>query len=297
MNKTQRVVASCTTLPTRYSTLINVLKSLKNQTYPLDEIYLTLPYVAKRSNTPYPNPPEALKKLCNIVRCETDYGPLCKLYGALTQEKNPNTMIITIDDDMIYPPDLVESLVNHSNIDSNVAICGSGALLKYGILCMSYYTNDQEGSRMNKSNGFYIPADGRYIDLVYGFSGVLYKRSFFPSEDKLYNKLLQYPLIDNSIFCNDDVLISGYLKKNNIKMKIFKDIPLVLTTTKNTDALSYDHIKMLIRLNDCVKKVKKHGMFLCYEHQRFDESLAGKYIILFLFIIVIIIIGIILSQI
>lgn len=296
MTDKQRVVASFTTLPTRYSNLINVLKSLKTQTYQLDEIYLTLPYIAKRSNTPYPDPPEELKKLCKIVRCETDYGPLCKLYGALTHEKNPDTMIITVDDDMIYPPDLVENLINRSKIYSNVAICGSGALLNYGIWCMSYYTNDQEGSRMNKSNGFYIPEDGRYIDLVYGFSGVLYKRSFFPFGRHLNDQLFKYPLIHHSIFCNDDVLISGYLKKNNIKMKIFKNIPLVITNTKNSDALSYDHLKMLIRLNDCINQVKKHGMFLLYEHQRFDESSTGKYIILFLGIIIIVILSIIINK-
>src|SRR5665647_1084483 len=127
-----RVVATLTTLPDRYDTTVRTLNNLMNQTHKLDNIYLTLPYKAKRLNKLYPEPTQEMKQLATIIRVPEDYGPLCKLYGALVSENDTNTIIISVDDDCIYPDNLVSSLISHSKNHPNAAICGTGALLGNG---------------------------------------------------------------------------------------------------------------------------------------------------------------------
>jgi hypothetical protein len=290
-----RIVATCTTLPNRYDTLLRTLKCLKNQDVKLDEIYVTLPYKAKRLNKIYPELPEEIKKLCKVVRVKEDYGPLCKLYGALISEHDDNTIIICVDDDCIYPFNLVSSLIKYHKLYPNVAICSTGVLLNNGNIFMSYHTNDVSVIDSNNFMGFNVPENGRMIDILYGFSGVLYKRSFFPNVNNLYKKLFKYPLIDDSIFCSDDIIISGYLKKNNIKIMLFKDIPSIIHDVKHEDSLSYDFFKMMIKFNKSIKILKDNGMFLTYEECSINESPVYR-ILLFTFLTILLIIFILLLK-
>jgi len=278
-----RIVASCTTLPNRYDQLSSMITSLQQQTRPFDAMYLTIPKISKRFNTPYPDLPDHIKHKCIVVYCDIDYGPLCKLYGALVSEKKPDTMIITVDDDCHYSPNLVQSLVNHDKKDA--VICGSGALLSsFGIHFLSYYNNHSHDYIYNAMWGFHVPPEGRSIDLLYGYGGVLYRRGYFPDVEDLF----QYPLLHHAIFCNDDVLISGYLKKQNIKILIFPDIGHVRTNEKEKDALSYDFFKMLYRLDDAIQILKTYGFYKTIEGASFNDSVVGKYsigVIIIVFII------------
>lgn len=278
MGKNIRVVATCTTLPDRYSTLLRTLHCLKNQDIKLDAIYVTIPYIAKRLNKKYPPITTEISELATIIRVDEDYGPLCKLYGALTNEKDPNTIIISVDDDCIYPPNLVSVLLDYHKKEPHVAICGTGALLKNGTWFSSININvDCYNKNMC---GFNVPNKGRYIDLIHGFVGVLYKRSFFPHKKRLYDELYKYPLMDYSIFCHDDVIISGYLKKNKIKMMTFNKIPSIIADVKNEDALSYNFFEMLYKFNKSIMLLKEHGMFLTYENTCISESPTYRVILI-----------------
>ena len=69
-------------------------------------IYACIPYTSKKYGD-YKIPggwdfPSNVK----IVRCK-DYGPITKLIGCLEWETDPDTMIITIDDDQEYNKDIV----------------------------------------------------------------------------------------------------------------------------------------------------------------------------------------------
>jgi len=279
-----RVIATCTTLPTRYDTLFRTLCCLKNQDYVLDAIYLTLPYKSKRLNKIYPELPNKIKNLCTIIRCD-DYGPITKLYGALISETDPETIIISVDDDCIYPPNLVSKLLYHHQTYPNSAICGTGALLGNGILFASIYTNVTNLKKYNSLIGFDVPDIGRNVDLIHGFVGVLYKRSFFPIKSKLYEDLFRYPMTNNAMFHNDDVTISGYLSMNGIKMRIFGDIPSVTSDVKNADALSYNIPLMVYRFDQSIKNAQAYGMFLTYEKTNYYESPVTKLFIMILFVV------------
>ena len=245
-----RCVLSLTTLPDRYTSLLKNLKSLSQQTVKPDAIYLCLPYIAKRSGKSYPPLSMEMNELCTVVRTEVDYGPICKLYGALKMEQDPETVIITVDDDVTYPTNLVEKMLQKHALKPNAAITGCGVLINDGYN-MSINTNFEGLMFMNGFLcGFPYYNGERKVDIVQGISGVLYKRGFFPNN---LNDLLQYTE-DEDIFRSDDILISSWLCHQRIKRYTFKDMPRVTITLADDAALSSDLRKMLQTFKRTVKK-------------------------------------------
>lgn len=114
-----RVVASLTSMPSHIENLRETLDSLVGQTFKLDAIYINVPEKNRRTGAPYPPPPDWLKeyyegKETAIVwntALKEDLGSLTKLAGGLVVEKDPDTIVITFDDDKAYPPGLVRRLV------------------------------------------------------------------------------------------------------------------------------------------------------------------------------------------
>jgi hypothetical protein len=252
-----KVVISLTTLPDRYDILLKTLESLHNQIVKADTIYLTLPLIAKRLNKKYPALPKHMEKLCTVVRCDVDYGPICKIYGALEKETDPDTIIITVDDDVIYPKDFIKIMVEKSDLKPGACITGSGVLIHNGY--MSINTNF---TGLTFLNGFLcgFPINGyRKIDIVQGVSGVLYKRCFFDSANQLYDTLYKYTE-DIDIFKSDDILLSSYLCSKNIKRITFENMPLVTINIASEDALSNNLPNMLKVFRNAVTKCQKLGL-------------------------------------
>ena len=285
-----RVVVTCTTLPDRYDHLYKTLKSLQSQTIKIDAIYLSLPYTAKRLNKLYPALPNEIKKLCTVIRSEVDYGPITKLYGALVSETDPDTIIISIDDDNIYDNHLIEVLIEKSKIQNHAAICGTGWLLQHGLLFFSMKTSIQYMTKFNSFIGIRVPEKGRKIDVIQGCAGVLYKRGFFPSVDNLYDDLLKYSQ-DEDLFKNDDVLISAYLCKNHIPRYTFKDIPLTISADATEDALSFNYGKMFLSFSKALEKCKAYDLFITFEDNEIADSATFKIVAIILMVILIIIIS------
>jgi hypothetical protein len=275
----KRVVASLTTMPDRYDKIVKTLTSLNNQTRKLDAIYLGLPEKSKRMGIEYPVPNEEITKLCQIVKCD-DYGPITKLMGGLLSEEDPETIIISFDDDYMYPENLVESLLKHNEEYPNSAIGSSGMLLKYE--CPFCAINPNENSFVFKLAKIKIPDEGRRVDSLYGYPGALYLRKFFPAKENLEKDFLKYALIDNNTFLNDDITISGYLSLHNIERRIFKDIPDVSNVlTKNnqrvrsTNEISYNLPKFFRRMNAAILTCKSIGMYSETEEMNTSETIIG----------------------
>lgn len=100
------IVISLTTTPSRIALLEHTLKSLLDQTRAPARIVLNLPHVSEREGVAY-TIPEFLKTLksLDIRRCD-DLGPGTKLIPVLRAE-SPDTPILVLDDDRIYPAWLV----------------------------------------------------------------------------------------------------------------------------------------------------------------------------------------------
>lgn len=288
-----RVVASLTTMPDRYPKVVKTLETLNRQTYKLDAIYLSLPRRSRRLDIEYPPVPPEISNLCTIVQC-IDYGPITKILGGLLEEDDPETIIITFDDDMIYPPNLVETLLFHHKRYPNSAIGSSGMLLRYNCpMCAITPNEDNFFYRIPK---FKVPDEGRKVDSIYGYPGALYIRKFFPHKDLLEKEFLHYVLVDNNMFMNDDIVISGYLSLRNIDRRIFPNMPVVSfvlddetnTRQRTTNEISYDLDKFFQRMNAAITTSKSLGMYTITEPLDISETIVGVSMIIVLCVLVIV---------
>lgn len=296
-----RVVASLTVMPYKYDKIVKTLESLHAQSYKLNEIYLGVPYTSHRLKIDYPEIPTEIREKCTIVRCE-DSGPITKLIGALLQENDPETAIITFDDDMVYHPDTVRQLVNHCIKNPNCAIGSSGMLLKY--LCPGCAIRPNEDYLLYRIPKFYVPETGRKVDSIYGYPGALYLRKFFPNPEDI-GKLTQYSFMSDELFLNDDIVISGYLSMYNIDRLIFPHMPCVDfvknskgTRERDKHEISYRIDKFIAKMNKSISQAKKIGMYAKTEYMSTDETIgaAAFYIIFPIILIILILIYVIWTK-
>jgi hypothetical protein len=229
-SQTPRTVISLTTIPGRYDRLRHTLKYLREQDYPVAAIYLTLPWISRRFNAPYPELPADIAEQVTVVRVDQDYGPICKIVGALLREPDPQTLIVTVDDDIVYSPNLVSSLVLESQKHPKAGISGSGIFLSGGVMAYSYHCHSAYDS--NFFLDFQIPDTGRPVEILCGFSGVLYPRSAFPNagatEPTLEHHLvplLKWVQHSEEIFLNDDVLLSAWLSSEGYQRIVINNTP------------------------------------------------------------------------
>ena len=142
MNK---VVISLTTVPERLGPQVEdgfkmVLKSLCEQNYDVYEVHLNLPHVYNVTNEKYVIPNWLIEFVSiysnlKIFRVD-DIGPPTKVVPTILRE-DLNTLIIVVDDDLIYHKDMINEHVKYQNILPNSVILYDGRNLltpKYGDL-------------------------------------------------------------------------------------------------------------------------------------------------------------------
>lgn len=288
-----RVVASLTTMPDRYHKIPATLRSLHAQTTKLDAIYLSVPKVSRRLNIPYPPLSDEVKELCTVVEC-IDYGPITKIAGGLLSESDADTVIITFDDDMIYPPTIVETLLRHHNKYPNSALGSSGMLLRY--TCPMCAITPNEDNFLYRISKFRVPPEGRKVDAIYAYPGALYVRKFFPENNNLAS-FMEYALVNSDMFMNDDIVISGYLSLHKIERRIFPNMPTVSFVTneagvrqRNSNEISYDLDKFFQRMNASILTAKSLGMYAVTEPVDVSETILGVSAIVVICVILLIII-------
>lgn len=280
-----RVVVSVTTLPTRYNKLMCTLDSIKTQSLKPDAIYLGLPKQASRLKQDYGPLPQDILSMVTVVPLDKDYGPICKILGGLYKETDPNTIIITIDDDVLYPNDHLEKIVAKCKLNSNAAVCASGLILSRFTIPFGAYWSICH----NRLFSFPVPEEGRDVDIVYGFSGVGYRRGFFTDVDVLLSYTKHF-----NLFMNDDILLSAYLNSKGVKRKIFNCFEPIKYTSfgpEETD-ISYHRMTMVTRMTRAIKQTQDMGLLTASSSLSYDESLIVKVLMIIFFIILLILIGI-----
>jgi len=208
MNKT---VVGFTTIPSRFDKLDIVLDSLSNQSKKPDMIYLYVPTFYKRFQI---NPDisivqSKIKKYDNVQIVQgIDYGPISKLFGSLLEENEPDSNIITCDDDCEYAEPWLENLVKEIE-DNPHNPCG--------------YRGRVFGQNLHYKNTTCISSKSfpvrTKVDLITAVRGWAYKRKFFDASyiENWEISAKQHPFI----FFNDDIWISGIFQKNGISRIVF----------------------------------------------------------------------------
>jgi hypothetical protein len=195
------VVVGLTTIPSRLQYIFPTINSILLQSRPPNRIYLNLPNWSKREDQAY-HIPEIIKKDHRIVlcRCGEDQGPILKLLPVLEKETNPETIIITVDDDTVYPRHAIRILLEYHDILPEAALGFRG------------WRIPQSNIFFDRKVLFANQVDRPYrVDILSGVSGVLYLRKHFSVDF-----FCRTGLPPESFFV-DDICISGYLKKAGVE--------------------------------------------------------------------------------
>ena len=196
------VVLSFTTTPYRIDQLKPVLESITRQSIKPNRIYVNIPWKFKRDNTEYVIP-DWLKSYPNIIINRTeDYGPATKLLATLEKERNPNAILITVDDDKTYSRHMVRDLVKpylFGYYKTNTVFTGIGLNLLFTINHDAYI----EPIVLGRNPSLVVVG-------AYGFAS---KRSFF--KDDIFSFIKNLPL---TCFLSDDLTISAYLLNSGVNI-------------------------------------------------------------------------------
>ena len=193
INTKQRIVCSIVCFNTDLSCIRDTLISLNCQDF--DCIYLNLP--GNIFNNSLDNIPEWVKCCCDIIFCDNS-TPIIKLLPILDIEKEPNTIIVTVEVGVIYPTTLVKYYLNIFQKTQNC--CYAPKVYKFKNI--NYFELVQNNNNM---------AD--FFDESYS---VGYLRKFFKQDIKTYFSVLNQYNMFHSIF---NIKIANYLQKYKINIK------------------------------------------------------------------------------
>ena len=198
-----RIVVTMTSLPERMEHVDAAINSILNQTIPVSEIVFSIPVVSRRTQQSYKIPERILNHpVITILRTEKDYGPITKLLPALQREwKNPDTLILCIDDDIIYPSTFVSDVLIAREKLGDVALTGVG------------YTIPPKMRDVDRQKYKYKGADiktPKQIDILMGAGGFMIQPKMFSKE------ILKTEDIPEEAFYADDLWISFHLAQNKV---------------------------------------------------------------------------------
>lgn len=203
------VIISITTVPERLSNPVEdglrlVLESLCEQNDNDYEVHFNLPEVSLITKKQYVVPEwlEEIKlkyKHLKVFRTE-DYGPPTKFVPTLLRIKNSETILIVVDDDLVYHKDLVKEHRNNHKLIPDAAFCYDGR----GVVKPLYN---------GELRDFWIicVTEPREVHNIQHYKSCSYKKKYFTDDF--------YELYFGRTF-SDDVLISRYFRDYGVKMYV-----------------------------------------------------------------------------
>jgi hypothetical protein len=127
---------SMTTLPGRIAQIQETVFSLLNQTVAPDELIINIPRQSDREGSRYVIPSwlqqlvDSEKSTSNVRlrHLEKDFGPATKLIPSVMEasERRENAVVLVVDDDTLYPPQLLETLLVWKKRLPDAALAFSG---------------------------------------------------------------------------------------------------------------------------------------------------------------------------
>jgi len=194
-----RVVVVMTTIPARIERIEPVLDSMLAQTWQPAALYLSIPHKYNRTGESYAIPGWLrTKQGLRIVRCE-DMGPGTHLLNGLRLERDPWAFLAVVDDDHIYSPDLVETLMRAA-----LAYPGS-AVAAQGFLSIPGLKLQRDSPRYLHDQGFSAGP------VLVSYLGVVYQRGFF--DDSVFD----YSNASPQCRYQDDMWFSAHLARKGIR--------------------------------------------------------------------------------
>jgi hypothetical protein len=191
-----RIVITLTTIPSREESIIKTIQSLLENTVKPEIIYVNMrKYIARLNSEFSPDFREKLTKLSDRIKINEseDYGSLTKIIPIIKAERDPETFVITVDDDIIYNENFI-----------------------YGLLCGFLEFNQKPGAS----------APGAPGAVVCGYSGIAYPDTSI----RYYQNRIGY-ILNQTHGQPTEILESGF--GLIMKKKWLDQFPLVPIETKN----------------------------------------------------------------
>jgi len=233
----RRVIASLSTVPDRIDNLRPTIRSLLKQTRPPDEIILAIPEFSVREQRPYVVP-KYISRLprVRVLHCAEDWGPATKFIGAIQDELaagRENSLIMVVDDDRLYPRDALETYLYYSEQLPNAALCFRGAAMPS--------TLDWDDAKMIYAKDLREP---RPVAVITGCGSYLVRARFFD------RSLWDYSGAPSVAFYIDDIWISGFLARANVKRYVVPASAMMRSVRRQRRTVSLNKIPGRQKLNN-----------------------------------------------
>lgn len=205
------VTVSVTSTPRRLHRLHETLTSIKNQTFWPRRVQVNIPRISRR----YPHEAFCEEDFttmraifdntnieCVVHRCD-DYGPITKLWPTLMTARTKYVM--TIDDDIAYPMEIIEELFMAAEGRPGAAVGVSGFII------------DKQTQQLMPCNR------QAFVHVLEGYAGVLYPREAFDAVS-FEEYLSKTCFINDDCMFSDDIIISNYLAQRRVlKMQVYNE--------------------------------------------------------------------------
>ena len=209
-----------------------VLERLVKQ---FDAVYLALPEISSLGE-PYPMR-VSLPEGVTVVPVEEDYGPITKFFGALNSGEAPDTLVVVLDDDIIYDPTMRKVCEeNYAKYPNCVASC-AGIVYKYANLALPWVMC-MTGRREQYPALLPSYLGSNVTTTVCGYASISFRRSLLPRQELLdfigfHNKK------NEDCYYNDDIVISAFFAARGVPRILSKDMPLCPhPLNKDTESLN-----------------------------------------------------------
>lgn len=168
-----RVVASLTTIPSGMDGAVEVIERLLGEPE-IDLIYFNVPKVFSKTKEPYPEPPAYLVNHPRVkISRDEDLGPITKIYPTLIAEKDPETMVLVVDDDHLPEKGIVEKFLKYSRLYPHAALTTGGWVRGRGVAAYQCFVD--------------VSDKVHPVDWVEGSGGIFASRRAFGDVKELLN--------------------------------------------------------------------------------------------------------------
>jgi hypothetical protein len=205
-----RIVVTLTTIPSREDAVLRTIRSLRvNSIWP-NVIYVNLRKLVIRMNQEFsPGFRQRLIEAGATVNDCDDYGSLTKIIPTIAAEGDPEALIVTVDDDILYEPRFIEGLVEGHRMLSGSVVGYSG--LAYPDTSIRHYNGRLEY--------LCFQHHGAHAEILESGFGVIMKRKW----------LDRFPVIppetdesDPHLYICDDYVLSMYFDAVGITKRVVR---------------------------------------------------------------------------
>lgn len=212
----RRLVASLTTIPSRVHLLPQSIDSLWTQRRRPDKLQINVPRYSRRERAAYPDE-ASLRTLLPypeswlVIRTGVaDEGPITKLLSTLEDERDSSTIILLVDDDTVYRPDMIRIMLEHRA--EHPARKATGFSGRLAVTLMKRFAPTVTLKFCSNTT---IDTSVTFLE---NFSGGFFDRDCFPQQvEPIRAQLASLP---PECFYTDDIVIGALLARANIERTV-----------------------------------------------------------------------------